>query len=257
MERIALYNDSFQNWKSHDIQKDGWHMNEVILDDCLHYLKSLKGKVFDVAFTSPPYNRIRNDTYEKFTDINPNYYEMMCEVTEHLLRLTKGNVIINVQSNLFNKADVAKWQGQFADKLKGTVIWIKNNPQPSTNYRNGVYSVTNAYEYFFVFGEDSQEFVANNKIYNYVSSNVNSEHFKGHGAVMKLEIAEWFIRNFSKKGDYVFDPFFGCGTTGVACVRNKRNWGGVEIVPEYKAIAEKRIQEESLVQTFDFGEENA
>lgn len=231
------------------------NMNEVILGDCLQYMKSLEGKVFDVAFTSPPYNRIRDDTYDKFKDINPNYCQMLCDVTKHLLRLTKGNVIINVQSNLFNKADVARWQGQFADKLKGTVIWIKNNPQPATNYRNGVYSVTNAYEYFFVFGEDSQEFTANSKIYNYVQSNVNSEHFKGHGAVMKLEIAEWFIRNFSKKGDYVFDPFFGCGTTGVACIRNSRNWGGVEIVPEYKAIAEKRIKEESLIQTFDFGGE--
>lgn len=232
-------------------------MNEIILDDCLHYMKGLKDKIFDVSFTSPPYNRIRNDTYEEFTDINPNYFEMLCDVTANLLRLTKGNVIINVQSNLFNKADVAKWQGVFADKLKGVVIWCKNNPQPASNFRNGVYSVTNAYEYFFVFGEDSQEFTANTKIYNYINSNVNSEHFEGHGAVMKLEIAEFFIRNFSKKGDYVFDPFMGCGTTAVACVHNGRNWGGVEIIPKYKAMAEKRIKEESMIQTFDFGEETA
>ena len=229
-------------------------MNEIILGDCLDYMKGLEGKVFDVAFTSPPYNRIRNDTYEEFTDINPNYFEMMCDVTSNLLRLTKGNVIINVQSNLFNKKDVAKWQGVFADKLKGVIIWCKNNPLPTANYRNGVYSVTNAYEYFFIFGEDSQEFTANTKIYNYINSNVNSEHFEGHGAVMKLEIAEFFIRNFSKKGDYVFDPFMGCGTTGVACVHNGRNWGGVEIIPKYKAMAEKRIKEESMIQTFDFGD---
>jgi len=231
-------------------------MNEIILGDCLDYMKGLEGKVFDVAFTSPPYNRIRNDTYEEFTDINPNYFEMLCDVTSNLLRLTKGNVIINVQSNMYNKADIAKWQGVFADKIKGIVIWTKENPCPSWNYKKDSkkYSVTNGYEYFFVFGDDSQDFDANSKIFNYIHSNVNSEHFEGHGAVMKLEIAEFFIRNFSKKGDYVFDPFMGCGTTGVACVHNGRNWGGVEIIPKYKAMAEKRIKEESMIQTFDFGD---
>lgn len=216
--------------------------NGIILGNCIDVMQKLDGKIFDVAFTSPPYNRIRNDTYAKFNDISSDYYKLLCDVTENLLRLTKGNVIINVQSNLFNKIDVAKWQGKFAEKLKGTIIWIKNNPQPATNYRNGVYSVTNAYEYFFVFGEDSQEFVANNKIYNYVSSNVNSVHFEGHGAVMKLEIADFFIRNFTKKGDFVFDPFMGMGTTAIACIHNKRNWGGVEIISEYKERAEKRIK---------------
>jgi hypothetical protein len=30
--------------------------------------------------------------------------------------------------------------------------------------------------------------------------------------------------------------------------------GGVEIIPKYKAMAEKRIKEESMIQTFDFGD---
>jgi DNA modification methylase len=69
---------------------------------------------------------------------------------------------------------------------------------------------------------------------------------------MKLEIAEWFIQNFTKKGDYVFDPFFGCGTTGVACIHNGRRWGGVELIPEYKQIAEKRIKlEQDQLSLFD------
>lgn len=227
-------------------------MSEIILGDCIEYLKKQEGKIYDVVFTSPPYNRIRNDTYAKFDDINTDYYKMLCDLTENCLRLTKGNVIINIQSNLFNKIDVARWQGKFADKLKGCVIWIKTNPQPATNFRNGVYSVTNAYENFYVFGENEQEFTSYHKVYNYVSSSVNSEHFEGHGAVMKLEIAEWFIQNFTKKGDYVFDPFFGCGTTAVACIHNGRRWGGVELIPEYKQIAEKRIKlEQDQISLFD------
>ena len=231
-------------------------INEIILGDCVEVMKGLDGKIFDVSFTSPPYNRIRNDTYAKFSDINSNYYSLLYDVTENLLRLTKGNVIINVQSNMYNKADIARWQGTFADKIKGVVIWIKKNPCPSWNYKpeKRLYSITNGYEYFFVFGDDTQDFDANEKIFNYIYSNVNSEHFEGHGAVMKLDIAEFFIRNFTKKGDFVFDPFMGCGTTAVACIHNGRKWGGVEIVPEYKAMAEKRIKDESMMLSFDFGE---
>ena len=57
---------------------------------------------------------------------------------------------------------------------------------------------------------------------------------------------EWFIDNFTNEGDFVFDPFFGCGTTGVACVNYNRNWGGVEIVPEYIEIARKRIKKTKI-----------
>lgn len=91
-------------------------IGKIHLGDCVEFMKSLKGKLFDVSFTSPPYNRIRNDTYAKFDDISNDYYKLLCDVTENLLRLTKGNVIINVQANLFNKVDVAKWQGKFADE---------------------------------------------------------------------------------------------------------------------------------------------
>ena len=217
---------------------------QIILGDCIEFIKNLEGEPFDVAFTSPPYNRIRDDTYSEFHDVNDHYYEMLCNLTENLLRLTKGNVIINIQMNMCNKADVARWHGRFADSLKGVVVWCKNNPQPATNFRNGVYSVTNAYENFYVLGKDSTEFTANNKIYNYIVSNVNSKHYEGHGAVMKLEVAEFFIENFTKENDFVFDPFMGCGTTAVACMHLKRRWGGCEIVPKYKDMAERRIRDE-------------
>lgn len=40
------------------------------------------------------------------------------------------------------------------------------------------------------------------------------------------------------------DPFFGSGTTGVACERLGRKWIGIEISKEYCDIAVKRIEQE-------------
>ena len=41
----------------------------------------------------------------------------------------------------------------------------------------------------------------------------------------------------------VLDPFCGSGTTGVACIKTGRRFIGIEICPEYAAIARRRIRE--------------
>jgi len=43
------------------------------------------------------------------------------------------------------------------------------------------------------------------------------------------------------EGGTVLDPFNGAGTTGLCAVRNGRNYVGIELNPEYIAMAEKRI----------------
>jgi DNA modification methylase len=40
----------------------------------------------------------------------------------------------------------------------------------------------------------------------------------------------------------VLDPFFGAGTVGVVAEQNGRDWLGIELNPEYAAIAEQRIK---------------
>ena len=47
-----------------------------------------------------------------------------------------------------------------------------------------------------------------------------------------------FIKEFTNKNDWVFDPFSGSGTTAVEALKNGRNFVGMEINPLAKAIAE-------------------
>lgn len=220
-------------------------INTIDCADCFEVMKKLDDKVFDVTFTSPPYNRVRNDTYKYYDDTLQDYYKMIIDLGNELLRLTRKDAIINIQSNMCNKSQVYKFIGDFYNKIKGIVIWGKYNPQPNSNYRktDDTYSVTNAYEFFFVLNDDPSEFRANRNVNNLILTNVNSEHFEGHGAVMKYSVAEEFILNFTKENDLVFDPFMGCGTTALACIQNKRNYYGTELIQEYKDIAENRIQE--------------
>ena len=63
-----------------------------------------------------------------------------------------------------------------------------------------------------------------------------------HPAPYPVELAERLIRMFSFVGDTVLDPFMGTGTTNIAAARWGRNSIGVEVDPEYFALAASRIE---------------
>ena len=51
------------------------------------------------------------------------------------------------------------------------------------------------------------------------------------------------LRDFTQPGHTILDPFMGSGTTGVACQKLGRAFIGIELDPEYFAIACKRVDE--------------
>jgi len=54
------------------------------------------------------------------------------------------------------------------------------------------------------------------------------------------------IATWSNPGDLVLDPFSGSGTTAKAAKELGRRFLGLEINPEYCAIAERRIAQQVL-----------
>jgi len=46
----------------------------------------------------------------------------------------------------------------------------------------------------------------------------------------------------SNKGDFIFDPFLGSGTTAVVAKKLERNYSGIEIDKEFCCIAQKRLE---------------
>lgn len=67
-----------------------------------------------------------------------------------------------------------------------------------------------------------------------------------HFATMPPELARRCILAGSKPGDTILDPFAGAGTTGFVAKEHGRNFVGIELNPEYIAIAERRMSQEVL-----------
>jgi DNA modification methylase len=66
-----------------------------------------------------------------------------------------------------------------------------------------------------------------------------------HPAPYPAELAERLVRMFSFVGDTVLDPFLGTGTTTLAAARWGRNSIGVEVDPDYFALAYRRIEDDT------------
>ena len=205
-------------------------------DDAFMLLSNMADKSVDITFTSPPFNRKRNDKYANYNDVIDDYFGWVERLINECVKKTKRHVIVNLQTNYYNRTDVYKIIGRFAEKIQNIIVWEKSNPLPASGN-----NLTNAYELFLIIGDSS---IKSNTTYtkNHITTSVNSQSTtKIHKAVMKQEVADWFIEKFTDAQDIVFDPLMGLGTTGVSCKKYGRNFIGCEIDEQYYKIAQERI----------------
>jgi DNA modification methylase len=52
----------------------------------------------------------------------------------------------------------------------------------------------------------------------------------------------------SEPGDVVLDPFLGSGTVAEVAIKQGRNFLGIELNPDYTAIARRRISQASSLE---------
>jgi len=210
-------------------------INKIYNENCLDTMSRMSTDFVDITFTSPPYNRKRNDKYAFYCDTLVDYYGFLRTTIEESIRVSKDNVFFNIQKNYYNKEDVFRIIGDFSKIICEVFVWEKSNPMPAAGF-----NITNAYEFIIVFGKS----IKSNRTYtkNHLTTSVAKMH-KSHKAMMHEEVARFFIENFTNEGDLIYDPFMGSGTTAKVALDNNRNYIGSEISEEYCEIAEKRIDE--------------
>jgi len=157
---------------------------------------------------------------------------------------------IRVMHGLKNKDLVGiPWRVAFALQADGwwlrqDIIWHKPNPLPESARDR----CTKAHEYVFLLTKSARYMYDAAAIQEASGANRRSvwkvppKPFAGaHFAVMPEALVEPCVLSGSSPGDLVLDPFAGSGTVGVVALRHGRDFVGVELNPEYAAIAEARI----------------
>ena len=93
------------------------------------------------------------------------------------------------------------------------------------------------------FGKRVANWLDRDKVYPTNVLHMSTEcNNKNHSAVFPEALPEWFIKLFTKEGDWVLDPFMGSGTAIAVAQKMGRNSVGIEILSEYYELAKSRIK---------------
>ena len=67
--------------------------------------------------------------------------------------------------------------------------------------------------------------------------------YNDHPTVKPISLMSYLVRIYAPENSTLIDPFCGSGTTGVACIREKRDFVGIDMTEEYVEISNKRCKE--------------
>tara|TARA_R100000315_G_C5234048_1_gene145190 strand:+ start:2366 stop:3241 length:876 start_codon:yes stop_codon:yes gene_type:complete len=165
-----------------------------------------------------------------------------------------GHKALNNKIDGLKKKDLVgiPWRVAFALQADGwylrqDIIWSKPNAMPEpvkdrcTKSHEHIFLLSKSQNYFYDCDAVADTTSAGTRNKRDVWS-VNTQPYKdAHFATFPEKLIEPCILAGTQTGDTVLDPFTGSGTTGKVSVENSRNFVGVEINPDYKKLAEGRI----------------
>lgn len=134
--------------------------------------------------------------------------------------------------------------------LRDDIVWHKPNAMPESvkdrpaRSHEYIFMLTKSEQYFYDW-QASREPAEHGGLRNRRSVwAVNTKPFTGaHFATFPTDLIRPCIQISSRPGDFILDPFFGSGTVGVASQEEDRRYIGIELNPEYVALAARRLQQ--------------
>lgn len=219
--------------------------------DCLEGLITLPDNSIDLIVTDPPY-LIENTKAGGKSDLAKSIQHMNNQIRDNGLTQGFDMKILNELVRVMKKINIYIWCNHkqipaYLDFFVKTIgcsfdilIWHKTNPMPLYNNK---YMTDKEYcLYFRQGGYCNPASYKDAKTVWEQPINAKDKKIWGHPTIKPLNIIETLIRNSSKEGDIILDPFIGSGTTAIAAINTGRHYIGYENNPDYHQICINRIQ---------------
>lgn len=223
--------------------------HRLILGDCLEVMPTL-GKV-DHCISDPPYEQAMHDLHTtavfRRTDSGPARKHFTFSGIDEL----RPELITAISEQCdgwflaFCTAEgVGAWRQAVIGsqmKFKTTCIWVKPDCAPKLNGQGPAVG----YEPFITVwaGKGVAKWNAGGKRGVYTHNTNPSDRHGVHPTEKPWRLMAEILKDFTNPGQTILDPFMGSGTTIVACQKLGRAGIGIELDPEYFAIACKRVDE--------------
>lgn len=187
--------------------------------DCLEYMRGLPDKHFDLCIADPPYNipRLQNPhgRLERYGDTRKaNNNAPTKETLNEMFRVSKNLII---------------WGGNYIEGLppcRCFIAWYKH--QPVENYSDCEYAWTSFNKPARVFDYPYYGFVGRDEV-------------KIHTTQKPIALYKWTLERFADKGNRIFDPYLGSGSSRIAAYDMGLDFIGCEIDKEHFDKQEARF----------------
>ena len=248
---------------------------KLINCDSLEELKKVPNESFDLIFADPPYNlQLKNeltrpdrskvsavndkwDKFESFKKYDDFTYHWLSEC-KRILKKDGAIWVIGSYHNIFRVGSIIQNLGFW---ILNDVIWNKKNPMP--NFRGTRF--TNAHEtLIWASKSEKSKYTFNYQSLKCLNDDIQmrsnwdlpicngAERLKKNGkkvhSTQKPEaLLHRIILATTNKGDSIFDPFLGTGTTAVVAKKLGRNYFGIEKERKYFKAANDRIKKTKII----------
>jgi DNA modification methylase len=222
--------------------------------------KLINGKKCRMMITSPPYENQREySTWESYDEYNIFIDKIIKNSKKIKLDdfVAFWNIGSSEPTNTFIPADHYKI---FLDNNFEWIEWIIWNKESATwtiprsmHIEKNLYIPALQWESLIVFKmgkrphfdpSDKKEIRTWQENVWEINKVIGSQQKKiGHPAIYPVEIPYRSIKSYSKKGEYIYEPFSGSGTTIIAAEQTGRRCYAMEISPQYVDVAVKRWQD--------------
>lgn len=240
-------------------------LNNIYCIDALEGLSKLEDGSIDLIITSPPYNKAGlngkckgakwNKTIDYGGDINNDnkpeseYQEWMVKILDECYRVLKddGSLFLN------HKNRIKKGKGEITTpmefislskfKLRQEIIWQHSG---SANVDPSRYVPTFEQIYWLTKGKNVSFRRDKDCQYKRDVWQITQKKNTKHPAPFPIDIPNNIIPSVAQgKRIIVLDPFMGSGTVAVSAIDNGCDYIGFELLPEYVAMAQERIRDNS------------
>lgn len=189
-------------------------------EDCLEYLKKLPDKHFKLAIVDPPYGINVNHNIGRRKNIKKSSYAKVDWDTEapsleyfnELFRVSNNQVIWGA-NHFIDKIPIASSCWLIWDKLFSNKVSFASAELAWTSFNSTV-----------------KRFALSSRDKNRI-----------HPTQKPVELYEWILNNYAKKGDCILDTHLGSASSAIAAYNLGFKFTGIEINKEYYKAAVARF----------------
>ena len=239
----------------------------LLKENCFNILPKIPENSVDMIFADPPYFLsnggftchagkkvpVNKGKWDVSRGIEENYIFTQRWLRECQRILTpNGTILVSGTSHII--FTVGSAMQSLGYKILNDIAWFKVNPPPNLSCR------------YFTHSTETIIWAAKNKssrhYFNYElmrkmnngrqmlsfwsikAPGVEEKIYGKHPTQKPLQLLYRIVLASTRAGDIVLDPFNGSGTTGIAALREGRQYIGIELEEEYLKVSVKRLKDE-------------